>query len=71
MRERNIQIEDGVFLFFASADGDLLELDDRSDLSSGVLVLGGGGVFLFTVLGIVARHVREEKSRERERERYS
>ena len=41
MRDRNLQIEDGVFVFLAGTDSDLFELDDRSDLRFGVLVLGG------------------------------
>ena len=40
MRDRNLQIEDGVFVFLAGTDSDLFELDDRSDLRFGVLVLG-------------------------------
>ena len=35
----NVLIENGSFVHLANGDGDLLELNDRDDLSSDVLIL--------------------------------
>ena len=36
-----LQIEDRFFIFFTSRDSDFFELDDRSNLSTGVFVFAG------------------------------
>ncbi|KAM2016308.1 hypothetical protein ACFX16_046736 [Malus domestica] len=61
-----LQIEDGVFLFFACGNGNLLEPDNQSDLNSDVVVVAGEwGLIVFSVLRIGGTQHREAAGKAR------
>nr|GMD25291.1 hypothetical protein Iba_chr08cCG8730 [Ipomoea batatas]GMD28148.1 hypothetical protein Iba_chr08eCG4590 [Ipomoea batatas] len=45
-----LAVEDGVFFFLAGSNCNLFKLNDRRNLSSGVLILRSDGFFLLPVL---------------------